>query len=75
MDVDATFVAATRLLDDFGATYWSGRVRVEHAEWLEAQGRDVDAAPLLERADELFGGLGARPWRERCRRPERSALA
>ena len=74
-DVDAMFGAAARALDDFGAPYWSARVRVEHAEWLEAQGRDAEAGPLLERADELFDGLGARPWRERCRRPERSAIA
>ena len=74
-DVDATFAAAVRALDDFGTPYWSARVRVEHAEWLEAQGREAEARPLLERADELFAGLRAQPWRERCRRPERSALA
>ena len=75
VDVEAAFGEAVRALDDFGAPFWSARVRLEHAEWLESQGRGAEAGQLLDRADELFAGLEARPWRERCRREERSALA
>ena len=42
VDVDATFVAATKVMTDFGAPFWTGRILLEHAEWLEGQGRPDD---------------------------------
>jgi hypothetical protein len=46
--------------------FWLGVVLVEHGEWLAAQGRPADAAPLLEEAGTVFERLGARPWSERA---------
>ena len=36
--------------------------QLEHAEWLTAEGRNGEAAPLLDEARSTFGGLGAAPW-------------
>ena len=38
---------------------------LEHAEWLTANGRTDDAAPLFAEARETFERLGANPWVER----------
>jgi hypothetical protein len=37
---------------------------VEHGEWLAAQDRPGEAAPLLEEAGAVFERLGAGPWSE-----------
>jgi hypothetical protein len=41
------------------------QARLEHAEWLVAQGRAEEAEPLLAEARELFERLRAVPWLER----------
>ena len=40
---------------------------LEHGEWLAAQGRAAEAAPLLTEAGAIFDRLGARPWLDRLR--------
>ena len=75
VDVDAAFGEAVLAFDDFGAPFWAARTRLEHAEWLESAGRTDEARTVLAAADELFADLGARPWRERCRREAQSAYA
>jgi hypothetical protein len=38
---------------------------LEYGEWLAAQGRRADSAPLVEEARSIFEALGARPWSDR----------
>jgi hypothetical protein len=35
---------------------------LEHAEWLTAESRGEEAAPLVEEARTIFGELNAAPW-------------
>ena len=74
-EVEEHFAAATEALDAFGAPFWAARTRLEHAEWLESEGRHDDARALLREAEDLFTGLRAAPWQARCRRAKRSAYA
>jgi hypothetical protein len=41
-------------------------VELEHAEWLTAESRGEEAAPLVEEARAIFGKLNAAPWLERA---------
>jgi hypothetical protein len=66
--VEPGFKAAAGLLRELGMPFWLGVVLVEHGEWLTAQDREDDAAPLLEEAGAIFERLGARPWSERVAR-------
>jgi hypothetical protein len=65
-DVERDFVAAAKALREFGATYWLGRTLLDHAEWLTARGREIDAPPLAAEAARIFHELGARPWLHRA---------
>jgi hypothetical protein len=65
-DVERDFVAAAKGLREFGATYWLGRTLLDHAEWLTARGREIDAPPLAAEAARIFHELGARPWLHRA---------
>jgi len=65
--VEAGFKAAAGLLRELSMPFWLGVVLLEHAEWLAAQDRPGDAAPLLEEAAAIFERLEARPWSERLR--------
>jgi hypothetical protein len=47
--------------------------RLEHAERLLAEGRALDAEPLLREAREGFEQLQAAPWIERIRRVQATA--
>jgi tetratricopeptide (TPR) repeat protein len=64
--VERDFVAAAKALRDFGAPYWLGRTLLEHAEWLTACGREIQAPALAAEAARIFDELGARPWCERA---------
>ena len=65
---EAGFKAAAGLLRELQMPFWLGVVLLEHTEWLAAQDRPGDAAPLLEEATAIFERLGARPWSERAAR-------
>jgi hypothetical protein len=45
---------------------------LEHAEWLDGQGRSEEAEPLLAEARETFERLEATPWLERARQGARA---
>jgi len=64
--VEREFVAAAKALREFGAPYWLGRTLLEHAEWLAARGREIQAPALAAEAARIFEELGARPWFERA---------
>jgi class 3 adenylate cyclase/tetratricopeptide (TPR) repeat protein len=59
------FVAAEGLFHDLGGVLDLALTKLEHAEWLVAQGRGVEAADLLGEARETFERLRATPWLER----------
>jgi hypothetical protein len=64
--VERDFVAAAKALREFGAPYWLGRTLLEHAEWLTANGREIEAPALAAEAARIFEEFGARPWFERA---------
>jgi tetratricopeptide (TPR) repeat protein len=66
--VEPGFKAAAGLLRELSMHFWLGVVLLEQAEWLTAQDREADAAPLLDEAGAVFERLGARPWSERVGR-------
>jgi class 3 adenylate cyclase/tetratricopeptide (TPR) repeat protein len=70
--VDARFKAAVGHFREIGIPYWVAITLGEHAEWLTAQGRADEAAPLVAEAREIFERLKARPWLERLRSLEDS---
>jgi class 3 adenylate cyclase/tetratricopeptide (TPR) repeat protein len=60
--VDEDFRAAESALGDFGAPYYLARTQLEHAVWLQAQGRSEESLPLFNEAEQAFTALGATPW-------------
>jgi class 3 adenylate cyclase/predicted ATPase len=65
---DGLFAAAEGRFREVGLPFHLAVVLVEHSEWLFAQGRSVDAEPLVEEAGETVARLGATPWLERIER-------
>jgi ATP/maltotriose-dependent transcriptional regulator MalT len=63
--VEPRFKSAESTFREFGIPFWLAVTELEHAEWLAAQGRAGETAPLLEEAREIFERLQARPWVER----------
>jgi tetratricopeptide (TPR) repeat protein len=63
---DRLFTTAAARLRELELPFYLAVVRVEHGEWLIAQGRRDDAEGFLGEADEIFARLGARPWLERA---------
>jgi class 3 adenylate cyclase/tetratricopeptide (TPR) repeat protein len=64
--VERDFVAAAKALREFGAPYWLARTLLEHAEWLTARGREIQAPALAAEAARIFEELRARPWLKRA---------
>ena len=60
------FETAELLLAELEWPFDLAVARLEHAEWLTAQGRSDDAQPLLTEARETFEQLAATPWIERA---------
>ena len=57
---------AARELDGVEAPFNLAQILLEHAEVLDAAGREEEAAPLLAQARGIFEQLGAKPWLERA---------
>jgi class 3 adenylate cyclase/predicted ATPase len=53
--------AAIARFTDLGYPYWLARAHAELAAWLIAEGRAVEATPLLDQAIEVFESLRAAP--------------
>jgi class 3 adenylate cyclase/predicted ATPase len=60
--VERAFLKAERLFAEHGMVFDLAVAQFEHAEWLNAHGRNEDAAPLLAQAVETFERLEAMPW-------------
>ena len=58
--IDEAFSEAEEIFRRLGAAFYLAVTELQHAEWLEAQGRAEE--PLLTEAREIFERLGARPW-------------
>ena len=68
-EADGRFKSATGLFREIGAPFYQACTMLEHAEWLTANGRMDDAAPLLTEARETFERLEpARGWSGSTRR-------
>jgi predicted ATPase/class 3 adenylate cyclase len=72
-DAEAEFRTAERLYAELGLVFNLAVTRLEHAERLLAEGRALDAEPLLREAREGFEQLQAAPWIERIRRVQATA--
>ena len=64
--IDERFSAAASMFREFGYVFRLAVTQVEHAEWLESQGRSDEAEPLRAEARETFANLQAAPWLERA---------
>jgi class 3 adenylate cyclase/predicted ATPase len=67
-EAERLFKGAGGLFQELGVPFYLAVTRLEHAEWLHAQGRGADAEPRLSEARELFERLQATPWLERVQR-------
>jgi class 3 adenylate cyclase/tetratricopeptide (TPR) repeat protein len=61
----AAFLAAAGIFREMETSFDLAVVRLEHAEWLAANGRASEAEPLLDEARATFERLRAAPWLER----------
>ena len=67
-DPESGFAVAAAAYESLGLPFQCAVTRLEHGEWLAAQGRPEEAAELLDLARETFDHLRARPWIERADR-------
>jgi tetratricopeptide (TPR) repeat protein len=65
---EGSFTAAAARFRELGMPFWLAVSLLEHGEWLVAEGRGLEAEPLLDEAREIFERLKARPWLERLER-------
>jgi tetratricopeptide (TPR) repeat protein len=71
-EAERLFKGASGLFQELAVPFHLAVTRLEHAEWLAAQGRAAEAQPLLAEAHEIFERLDARPWLERLGTPARA---
>jgi tetratricopeptide (TPR) repeat protein len=64
-DPSAGLGSARRAFDEISMPFWAAVVALELAEWLLSEGRNGEAAPLIEDARKTFEELRAKPWLER----------
>ncbi len=62
--IEADLRAGIKALDAMGVVPDRARAQARLGSWLRRQGRDADAAPLIEAAKKTFGELGAMRWME-----------
>jgi predicted ATPase/class 3 adenylate cyclase len=62
---DRHFTAAAAQLRALELPFHLAAVQLEHAEWLNREGRPADAEPLLAAARDTFDRLDATPWLQR----------
>ena len=64
-DAERLFKRACAVFQELAVPFQLGRMQLEYAEWLAAQGRAEEAQPVLVEARAIFERLGAKPWLER----------
>lgn len=60
------FKRAAGLFREIACPFYLAVTQLEHGEWLAGQGLASESEPLLAESREVFEGLRARPWVERC---------
>jgi predicted ATPase len=70
--VEPAFLEAEEIFSKLGMPFWLAVARLEHAEWLVADGSPAESSSMLAEAKQVFERVGARPWLDRV---GRSALA
>jgi class 3 adenylate cyclase/tetratricopeptide (TPR) repeat protein len=70
-NVEPGLLAAVEGFRRLGTPFELAVALLEHGEWLVAQGRAGEAAPLLDEARDIFDGLKATPWQDRLARVAR----
>jgi hypothetical protein len=66
--VEDGFKGAAGLFREMAFPFWMAVTMLEHAEWLQGQGRGDQTTPSLIEAEGIFERLEARPWLERLQR-------
>ncbi len=69
-EAERRFKGAGGLFQELAVPFYLAVTRLEHAEWLTADGRAEEAQPLLAQAREAFEQLGASRWLERVARSD-----
>jgi hypothetical protein len=59
---------------EIGMPFWCAVTRLEHTEWLIANGRDSEAGSMLADATHTFERLHARPWLDRSMKSAPAAV-
>jgi predicted ATPase/class 3 adenylate cyclase len=72
-EVERLFKSSVGAFREIGFPFWMGVTLLEYGEWLDAQGRAPDAAPIVLEARSIFEGLQARPWLDRAARLTRAS--
>ena len=72
-EADGRFKSATGLFREIGTPFYQACTMLEHAEWLTANGRTDDAAPLLDRGARDLRTTGSQPVAGAARRGRRRA--
>jgi class 3 adenylate cyclase/tetratricopeptide (TPR) repeat protein len=67
---DRGFATAASVFREYVMPFWLAVTLTEHAEWLIAEDRALDAEPLLTEARATFERLGATPWLARIESAE-----
>jgi len=67
-EAERFFKSSVGSFREIGFPFWMAVTLLGYGEWLAAQDRTADAAPLVAEARSVFEGLGARPWLERADR-------
>jgi predicted ATPase/class 3 adenylate cyclase len=72
---DRRFTTAATRLRGLEMPFYLAVAQLEHAEWLNRQGRYTDAGPFLAEARDTFERLQATPWLQRLDATQTSTLA
>jgi hypothetical protein len=64
-DPSSGMTAALQTFNELSMSFWAAATSLELAEWLLSEGRNAEAAPLVEESRKIFQELGAKPWLER----------
>jgi class 3 adenylate cyclase/tetratricopeptide (TPR) repeat protein len=67
-EAESQYEAAAAAMRKLDLPFHQAIIRLEHAQWLTAQGRTADAEPLVTAAHDTFEQLEAIPWLERAAR-------
>jgi hypothetical protein len=74
-EIETEFRKAIETFRAIEAPFWVGVVLLDLGGWLVTRGRDADAKPLLDEANEILSALDAKPWLERLESVRQGPIA